>query len=133
MKDIWVLLYKILFACSIIANLLIKVSPKDMLLFDLIVIGIWIYGLGGMLGIVKTVEEEKEDGSVTFMIKIPIVQWGMCRIAQVGWCLWRAGMGVFNLPLFAVECLLDILLITCMSIDKTRYTYEYLKDDYLEY
>lgn len=123
-------LSKVIFIILLICNLALPLTGKVMQLnlFQLILCGIWAYGLLSHLGYFKTQVSDGSDGIIRYEPNTPIIPIGLLRIAEfLFYFLIRKD--IINWSIFLGLLIGDLVYLMFLLLDKANYVFEMEDED----
>lgn len=122
--NLWI--SRVLCCILCVINLIVPMYPESKVnvsIFQFLLIGFWIYGLLSHLGYFKKqVSFDTDEELITYETSIPIIQVGLLRIVQFGY--YYIAHVDYNLKVFVVFVIADIIYTVFLLLDKAGYVYE---------
>ena len=95
---------------------------------NLVVIGIWIKGFLGSLGVVKVFLSEDEDGVIVYDTPVPFLGVGIVRVVEVVYYIVLRRLSI-NWSVLGGLVLVDVLYTVVLLFDKSSYYYVSMRED----
>ena len=119
----------IIFGVIVIVNSTLSIRSRDggygTCLLNLVVIGIWIKGFLGSLGVVKVFLSEDEDGVIVYDTPVPFLGVG---IVEVVYYIVLRRLSI-NWSVLGGLVLVDVLYTVVLLFDKSSYYYVSMRED----